>query len=208
MSWCPLFLNGRKRSRKKEKLRVAQDVTAHRVEAPFKPRVPHSLGEVPKTLPSYLVEARSVRQTPISQDRHALLGPWVLRNICGPIDLGRKQGAAAQGTGFYEYDFLSSKPNKAPRLEDLNSEEVSRLVHSGFIFWGPEEVSLPHADENSAAQADDDNLELPGSEVTLDVGPLWGGSEKGDRITPGEEEEVVELMLGEFRDALDQPSYP
>ena len=31
----------------------------------------------PRSLPSYMVEARQVRQASISKEKHALLGPWV-----------------------------------------------------------------------------------------------------------------------------------
>ncbi|KAF8646378.1 hypothetical protein AX16_007244 [Volvariella volvacea WC 439] len=49
----------------------------------------------PKTLPAYMVESRPVFQFTISAERHAILGPWVLRNIAGPVSLGNKRYNAA-----------------------------------------------------------------------------------------------------------------
>jgi hypothetical protein len=147
-----------------------------------------------------------------------MLGPWVsielalqllltssqvLRNICGPVDLGsRKNGVSApQGTGFYEYDFLASKStHKTPRLEDIDSVEVSSLIHSGFIFWNPEDVE-PRNDwcpsPGRSAIADpvekDDVPDFQWSEATL--APLSRAeSEKAAEFAPSEEDAVVMIL--------------
>lgn len=123
-----------------------------------------------------MVIPRDIRQRPISKDRHALIGPWVskqvtssglffnqllydhevLRNIFGPVNLEVKRQNAAvplrslRGTmdkedslttiGHDEYDFLkpmSSSSSKVPYFDDLPSEEVSQLIHTGLVFWPP-----------------------------------------------------------------------
>lgn len=81
---------------------------------PFKPTL-LDMPPVPLKLPSYMVVPRDIRQTPISKERHALLGPWVnissvflslaltnypttgqvLRNIFGPVSLEVKRPNAA-----------------------------------------------------------------------------------------------------------------
>jgi len=123
---------------------------------PFKPTL-MSMPPVPLTLPSYMVVPRDIRQTPISKDRHALLGPWVLRNIFGPVNLAVKRQNAAvplrsvRGpmdredfnppiTANDEYDFLRPKsPSSTPKthFDDLASAAASKLIHAGLTFWGP-----------------------------------------------------------------------
>jgi hypothetical protein len=80
---------------------------------PFKPTL-LDMPPVPLKLPSYMVVPRDIRQTQISKERHALLGPWVniysaflsaltnhpatgqvLRNIFGPVSLEVKRPNAA-----------------------------------------------------------------------------------------------------------------
>jgi hypothetical protein len=127
---------------------------------PSKPG-PMTLPKVPLTLPSYMVIPRNIRQGPISKDRHTLIGPWVLRNIFGPVNLEIKRQNAAvplrslrgamesedsltatpPSVGYDEYDFLkpiSSSSSKVPYFDDLPSEAVSQLIHAGLVFWGPE----------------------------------------------------------------------
>jgi hypothetical protein len=44
---------------------------------PFKPPMPESLGDVPRTLPMHQIEPRYVSKAGMSEDRHMSLGEWV-----------------------------------------------------------------------------------------------------------------------------------
>jgi len=146
---------------------------------PFKP-ILIDMPPVPLQMPSYMVVPRDIRQTPVSKERHALLGPWVLRNIFGPVTLEPKQQNAAvplrnvrritdkddpnqQTIANDEYEFLRPKsPSSIPkaRFDDLPSMAVSRLVHGGLVFWGPnvdvkEEPDPPDTPEHLDASPGD-----------------------------------------------------
>ncbi|KAF7302191.1 hypothetical protein MIND_00786000 [Mycena indigotica] len=90
--------------------------------------------------------------TSISAERHAQVGPWVLRSICAPTSRLRiKQYSATQRMGTvllpnYEYmhssetDY-SARTSQATRLRDkefapLPSKEMSVLIEEGkFVLW-------------------------------------------------------------------------
>ncbi|KAG6840640.1 hypothetical protein C0991_005363 [Blastosporella zonata] len=118
----------------------------------------------PIMIPSYMVEP--VQQPSISKERHGNLGPWVLRQIAGSVNLEVKRynaasklqqsPSSADKRGNQPYDFLSfpstnhssttSQPSKMRGMEDLMSLEVSDMAHKGLVLWGPpkkeeEEVS-------------------------------------------------------------------
>ncbi|KAF5387954.1 hypothetical protein D9615_000663 [Tricholomella constricta] len=127
------------------------------------------LPEAPNVIPSYLIEP-TVRQASISKERHAALGPWVLRNIAGPVNLGiRRYNAASKLTrtssgegvkrsGNQQYDFLNfpstnfsttpSQPSKIRGMANLESGEVSEMVYDGMVLWnGPDEPKIEETDK-------------------------------------------------------------
>ncbi|KAG5648795.1 hypothetical protein DXG03_000144 [Asterophora parasitica] len=123
----------------------------------FRPEL-EPLPGIPGVVPSYLIEA-TVQQASISKERHAALGPWVLQNIAGPVNLGVKRYNAASkltrtpsGEGVRwkankPYDFLTypsmnfsttpSQPSRIRNMVDLESGEVSNLVQDGMVLWAP-----------------------------------------------------------------------
>ncbi|KAF7981748.1 hypothetical protein HWV62_32369 [Athelia sp. TMB] len=140
---------------------------------PFEP-TEIALHAVPKNVPSWTVPG-DVRQEPITQERHAVLGPWassfilalcqVLRNIFGPVSLKTiRQNAAAPLRDTAddniptivpdEYDFLvQTTPAPNIHMEDLASEAVTRLVDAGLTLWGPEEdLDTPMKVEDSPSK--------------------------------------------------------
>ncbi|KAG5731817.1 hypothetical protein E4T56_gene4261, partial [Termitomyces sp. T112] len=110
-----------------------------------------------------------IQRPSMTKERHGNLGPWVLRQIAGPINHEVKRYNAASKLlqspsrsdkkGYQPYDFLSfpstnysstpSLPSKIRGMEDLISGEVSNMVHNGLVLWGPQEdvsedeLSLP-----------------------------------------------------------------
>jgi hypothetical protein len=104
----------------------------------------------------------------------------VLRNIFGPVNLEVKRQNAAvplrslravdredsatatpPGIGHDEYDFLKpiSSSSKVPYFDDLPSEAVSQLIHTGLVFWAPETddakgAEIPGISPDSASQHD------------------------------------------------------
>jgi len=107
-------------------------------------------------MPSYMITTREVNPDEISSARHALLGPRVLRNIAG---LARERSrnklkkTVRSSNGDIipdedtsnDYDFLTTRPTRYSsqlsqsvdmRLEDLDSENISRMVDEGLTLWG------------------------------------------------------------------------
>ncbi|EGO02383.1 hypothetical protein SERLA73DRAFT_178296 [Serpula lacrymans var. lacrymans S7.3] len=127
---------------------------------PYTPRLPSSLGPIPEILPSYRVEPRHVRQAIISAQRHAVLGPWVLRNIFGPVELGMKKPNAAVPLRYYsrpsgvpedvpqpmqdDYDFLIPLSSGVPKslvLDDLPSAPISQMIQAGLVFFDTAKIT-------------------------------------------------------------------
>ncbi|KAH0587934.1 hypothetical protein H2248_006686 [Termitomyces sp. 'cryptogamus'] len=136
-------------------------------DTPFSPILKTPPDASPPVLPSYLMEP--IQRPSMTKERHGNLGPWVLRQIAGPINHEVKRYNAASKLlqspsrsdkkGYQPYDFLSfpstnysstpSLPSKIRGMEDLISGEVSNMVHNGLVLWGPQEdvsedeLSLP-----------------------------------------------------------------
>ncbi|KAG6861844.1 hypothetical protein C0995_011141 [Termitomyces sp. Mi166 len=148
---------------------------------PFAPTLQTPPDASPPVLLSYLMEP--VQRHSMTQERHGNLGPWVLRQIAGPVNHEFKRYNAASKLlqspsrsdkqGYQPYDFLSfpstnysstpSLPSKIRGVGDLISGEVSDMVHNGLVLWGPQKE-----DEDE----DEDELLLPSSPLQLhpDVG--------------------------------------
>ncbi|KAG6885477.1 hypothetical protein C0993_001342 [Termitomyces sp. T159_Od127] len=136
---------------------------------PFVPTFKTPAPASPLVLPSYLMEP--IQRPSMTKERHDSLGPWVLRQIAGPVNHEVKRYNAAskllqspsrsEKHSYQPYDFLSfpsanyssapSVPSKIRGMEDLNSGEVSDMVHNGLVLWGPQE------------EEDEDELSLPSS---------------------------------------------
>lgn len=175
----------------------------------FAPK-PSPLPVAPKILPSFMVEARQVRQPSISSERHSQLGPWVLRKIAGPVNLSTKRYNAAKplrsANGAEErpsnqpYDFLSfssvqfsstpSQPSRIRNMDDLNSDEVSEMASDGMVLWYVPEIKQ---EEDLGSEGG-----LPPSPGVAEGVMIKNGlvlpniSDLGENIT---DEDVVETML-------------
>ena|ERR1700722_4574674 len=81
----------------------------------------------------------------------------VLRNINGPVDIGPKN--ARPNVGYHEYEFLAKRASKVHQFEDLDSVEVSQLIHEGTVFWGRDDLyggeqkHVPDTNEEMAVEA-------------------------------------------------------
>ncbi|KAG6910140.1 hypothetical protein DXG01_012899 [Tephrocybe rancida] len=149
----------------------------------FNPNLQSPADAPPLVIPSYLIEP--VQQPSISKERHATFGPWVLRQIAGPVNTEVKRYNAASKLlqspsrgdkrGNQPYDFLSfpstnyssnpSQPSKVRGMEDLISGEVSNMAHNGLVLWGPtvpvkEEEEEEEEDEKQAMVESEDELFL------------------------------------------------
>ncbi|KAJ6610418.1 hypothetical protein B0H10DRAFT_2060673 [Mycena sp. CBHHK59/15] len=132
---------------------------------PSAPQEPLVLPPVPGTLPVYEVLAPPVGMPSIAPERHMALGPWVLRNICAPVNVragkrynaaiplradGAKAAAAAAYQPDYEfletssmhYSCLPSRPARVREVADLKSKEVSDLVARGQLVLWPGPVAV------------------------------------------------------------------
>ncbi|KAF8806273.1 hypothetical protein BYT27DRAFT_6646953 [Phlegmacium glaucopus] len=130
---------------------------------PFYPKL-KPLDAIPGVVPSYMITTRKVKPIAISSERHAVVGPWVLRNIAGlererlTRQKSRKAVRSSNGDipdedASNDYDFLTARPTRYSshlsqpvdmKVEDLNSENISKMVDEGLILWGgEEEPSLP-----------------------------------------------------------------
>ncbi|GLB34111.1 hypothetical protein LshimejAT787_0109950 [Lyophyllum shimeji] len=166
--------------------------------------------DAPGLVPSYLLE--QVRPASISKERHANLGPWVLRNIAGPVNLGiRRYNAASKPsrslTGEGEnrianqpYDFLSfpstnfssspSRPSRIRGLRNLESGEVSEMVHDGMVLWDiPDEPKEEETDEL------DRSMSSPSPETATEVGEERNKALVTELMEQSSDEEAVEIML-------------
>lgn len=128
---------------------------------PLVPKIPPMLEPPPKSLPSYRVEPRYIRQAHIPPQRHAVIGPWVLQHIFSPVEQNlRKQNASmrlryprpdARAENLDnlrarpdEYDFLASlstSPTRTIRYDDLDSGGVSLALFDGLTLWGTDSNS-------------------------------------------------------------------
>ncbi|KAJ7098693.1 hypothetical protein B0H15DRAFT_797373 [Mycena belliarum] len=146
-------------------------------------------------IPPCMVYAPGVQMPDIPEDRHLTLGPWVLRNICAPINARvRRYNAAAQlrgkGALHPDYEFLdtsvlhySSLPSRPARVRDmanLESKEVSDIIAQGLmVLWPPE--GGPH------------RLDV-GAKPPPTVSPLQVEVQPASKVVD-EEEMAVESML-------------
>lgn len=146
---------------------------------PFAPKIPPMLDPPPNSLPSYRVEPRHIRQAHIPPQRHAVIGPWVLQHIFGPVEQNlRKQNASMRlryprpdarpenldnlRARPDEYDFLASlstSPTRTIRYEDLDSGEVSLALLDGLTLW----------DTDSNSRQENSNPKEEGSDLTKDM---------------------------------------
>lgn len=138
----------------------------HKNDKPRPPRWPTApilegpLPPAPPVLPSYMVLSRKVQQASIPDDRHARLGPWVLRNIAGVETQRPNKQKAARSTrrrirdGVLDqeviktYEYLTrrstryssslSEPVDMP-LEKLDSAAISEMLSEGLSLWDNEE---------------------------------------------------------------------
>ncbi|KAG5639688.1 hypothetical protein H0H81_005871 [Sphagnurus paluster] len=177
-----------------------RDTTLKPSAAIFVPTL-EPLQEAPKTVASYLLEP--AQPASISRDRHFALGPWVLRNIAGPVNLGTKRYNAASKPiqsgegqnrvlGRQPYDFLTfpstnysmtpSQPSRLRKMENLANWEVSEMVQQGMVLWHPDE----HQVKVEGFDGSDNELSLSGGgpEVAVD-----------DEANHSHNEEAVEIML-------------
>ncbi|RDB20095.1 hypothetical protein Hypma_012842 [Hypsizygus marmoreus] len=159
---------------------------------------------IPEVVPSYLIEP--VRRASMSKERHAVIGPWVLRNIAGPVNIEKRYNAAKrlQTSGGERrrsnqpYDFLSfpstnfsTTPSQPSRLRDLGnlySGEVSELVNDGMVLW--------HVPEMKDEEKDDIHL-LQSSVVGAKHKESQGQTVRSDALEQSisSDEEAVENML-------------
>jgi len=118
-------------------------------------------------IPSFMITTREVNPYEISSARHALLGPRVLDNIAG---LARERSrnklkkTVRSSNGDIipdedtsnDYDFLTARPTRYSsqlsqsvdmRLEDLDSENISRMVDEGLTLWGGDVDKVPASDQ-------------------------------------------------------------
>ncbi|KAF8897918.1 hypothetical protein BD779DRAFT_1796471 [Infundibulicybe gibba] len=148
----------------------------------------------PKSLPSWMVEARQVFQPIVSRERHAVLGPWVLRNISGPVGSGTRRYNAAnplpasqqsreseepQQPVYDDYEFLtnsstthSSAPSKASRnrrYEYLDSRTVSQYVNDGLVLWQNPEEDVDSTRGTPASMGEDELNLIAGSEIKTEA---------------------------------------
>lgn len=166
--------------------------------------------DTPGVVPSYLLEP--VRPSSISKERHATLGPWVLRNIAGPVDLGTKRYNAASKlsqslAGEREnrianqpYDFLSfpstnfssspSQPSRIRGMKNLNSGEVSEMAHDGMVLWHipEEEEETDEIDQLFSSSSPETRTEVSEEKEKDKVFAIELAEHNSD-------EEAVELML-------------
>ncbi|KAI6024488.1 hypothetical protein EDC04DRAFT_2723922 [Pisolithus marmoratus] len=111
-------------------------------QLPTRPPYAAVLGRLPSRLPSHRVVPRRVYKARISPERHAVVGPWVLWNIFGPVQLNTKKQnvsirarIAADKDGEKadanrdEYDFLLP-------LSAGSSRKVTQMISRGLILWG------------------------------------------------------------------------
>ncbi|KAI6163235.1 hypothetical protein EDD17DRAFT_1477334 [Pisolithus thermaeus] len=125
---------------------------------PYAPSIPATVGRLPPRLPSHRIVPRRVYRARISPERHAVVGPWVLWNIFGPVQLNtKKQNVSIRGrvaadkdgdkadASRDEYDFLlplSAGSSRVTPLGELLSPEVTRMVSHGLTLWGG--TKTPH----------------------------------------------------------------
>ncbi|KAF8638595.1 hypothetical protein AX17_002136 [Amanita inopinata Kibby_2008] len=100
-------------------------------------------------VPAYMIDTCGVLQGPISKERHALLGPWVYKNIAGPVNLTKRYNAAQRPpqcdfltTSATQFSMTPSQPSKLRDMDDLHSVEVSNLFLKGLVIW-PEDKKVP-----------------------------------------------------------------
>lgn len=136
----------------KDREHGGQQSPAQPPRLPYPPAIPATVGRLPPRLPSYRVVPRRVHKARISADRHAVVGPWVLWNIFGPVQLNTKKqnvsirgriaadkGGAKADANRDEYDFLlplSAGSSRVTPLDELHSSEVTRTVARGLTLWG------------------------------------------------------------------------
>ncbi|KAI6100215.1 hypothetical protein F5141DRAFT_325030 [Pisolithus sp. B1] len=124
---------------------------------PYAPSIPATVGRLPPRLPSHRIVPRRVYRARISPERHAVVGPWVLWNIFGPVQLNtKKQNVSIRGrvaadkdgdkadANRDEYDFLlplSAGSSRVTPLDELLSPEVTRMVSHGLTLWGGTKTS-------------------------------------------------------------------
>lgn len=129
-----------------------QQLPARPPTLPYKPSIPATVGRLPPRLPSHRIVPRRVYKARISPERHAVVGPWVLWNIFGPVELNaKKQNVSIRGrvaadkdgdkaeANQDEYDFLlplSAGSSRVTPLEELLSPEVTKMVSHGLTLWG------------------------------------------------------------------------
>ncbi|KAF8076708.1 hypothetical protein FPV67DRAFT_429044 [Lyophyllum atratum] len=164
-------------------------------------------------VPSYLLEP--VRASSISKERHAVLGPWVLRNIAGPVNLGMKRynaasklsrtssGEGENRPGIQPYDFLNfpstnfstspSKPSRIRGMDNLDSGEVSEMVHDGMLLWHVPDIDAPKEEVEDDENEESFSLRSPKvwPEEEQDEAPMTEFSEN----SASRDEEAVEIML-------------
>ncbi|KAG6856791.1 hypothetical protein H0H87_000759 [Tephrocybe sp. NHM501043] len=160
----------------------------------------------PLVIPSYLVEP--VKQPQMTKERHATLGPWVLRQIVGPVTLEVKRYNAARKLqqspshvgkrGSQPYDFLSfpstnfsaspSQPSKIRDLRDISSAEVSDMVHNGLVFWGPKKEE----EKKDEADISQDALQLSFSPIS--------GAYSEENVTEDTADEQVGVHEGQLEE--------
>lgn len=134
-----------------------QQLPARPPTLPYKPSIPATVGRLPPRLPSHRIVPRRVYKARISPERHAVVGPWVLWNIFGPVQLNtKKQNVSIRGrvaadkdgdkadANQDEYDFLlplSAGSSRVTPLDELLSPEVTRMVSHGLTLWGETKTS-------------------------------------------------------------------
>ncbi|KAF9031828.1 hypothetical protein BDZ89DRAFT_608025 [Hymenopellis radicata] len=118
------------------------------------------LANIPSSLPSYRSVHRSISQYPVSAERHATLGVWVLKNITGDVDLPDKRKELPTGAQLRErhkYDYLdelarpSINPSKGVqfrKMDDLDTGAATRLFHEGLVLW-PSQAMLKEEEERA-----------------------------------------------------------
>jgi len=102
-------------------------------------------------IPSYMITTRVVNPDEISSARHAILGPRVLRDISGlERERSKNKGKKTVIPDEDDYDFLNARSTRYSshlsegvdmRLDDLECEDISRLVDEGLMLWGQERAA-------------------------------------------------------------------
>ncbi|CAA7258587.1 unnamed protein product [Cyclocybe aegerita] len=173
-----------------------------------KPALPtlKPVGALPGSLPAFLIVTGPVKSWPISQQRHALLGPWVLRNIVESDQEKPRQRTrkTARSTGApaiepsNDYEFLTARTTRYSsllsqpvdmHLGDLDSARISKMIDDGLTFW-------PGKQEGSSG------MKKPQQPLSPTRPGLGSGEDEGDG-KPSYESEAVRAGFSSDEDAVE-----